>query len=118
SEKIIQLESIVDILRSQLLNTEDLFKKALISKKNLENSNCDLLTVIDKLKLELAHSNNRQKLLEEQNHKLKAEVDTLKNCLLEKETEVSSLRLTMAKIVRSTGYVLSENELALLRGKT
>lgn len=117
-DRVAQLESIVAILRNQLLTTDDLFKKALLSKKTLEGANCDLLTVVDKLKIELTHSESRRKLTEEHNGRLDADNDALKNRLLEKETEVSSLRLTLAKIVRSTGYELSENELALLRGKT
>jgi len=108
----------VSILRNQLLNTEDLFKKALLSKKTLEGANCDLLTVVDKMKLDLNHSEGRRKLIEEHNARLEIDIDSLKTRLLEKETEISSLRLTLAKIVRSTGYVLSDNELALLRGKT
>lgn len=118
TEKIIQLESVVNILRNQLLNTEDLFKKALLSKKTLENANCDLITIVDKLKLDILHLEGNQKNLKEQNLKLEDELETIKTRLLEKETEISSLRLTMAKIVRATGHVMSENELALLRGKT
>ncbi|KPM03863.1 liprin-beta-1-like protein [Sarcoptes scabiei] len=57
----------------------------------------------------------QQKLLKEQNLKLDEELGAVRTRLLEKETEISSLRLTMAKIVRATGYVLSGNELALLR---
>lgn len=117
-EKIIQLESMINILRNQLFNTEDLFKKALISKKSLENANCDLLTIVDKLKLDLIHFESQQKILKEQNLKIENEFEQLKTRLLEKDTEISSLRLTMAKIVRTTGYVLSDNELSLLRGKT
>lgn len=107
----------MNILRNQQLNTEDLFKKALLSKKALEGANCDLLTVVDKLKLDLTHSDGRRKLIEEHNVRIEADIESLKNRLLEKETEISSLRLTLAKIVRTTGYVLSDNELALLRGK-
>lgn len=117
-EKIIQLESMVNILRNQLLNTEELFKKALISKKTMENANCDLLSIVDKLKLDLIHFESQQKILKEQNIKIENEFEQLKTRLLEKDTEISSLRLTMAKIVRATGYILSGNELALLRGKT
>lgn len=95
-----------------------MFKKALLSKKALEGANCDLLSVVDKLKLDLTHSEGRRKLIEEHNVRLEVDIESIKTRLLEKETEVSSLRLTMAKIVRSTGYVLSDNELALLRGKT
>lgn len=118
TEKIIQLESVVNILRNQLLNTEELFKKALLSKKTLENANCDLITIVDKLKLDILHLESTQKSLKEQNIKLEDELETIKTRLLEKDTEISSLRLTMAKIVRATGHVMSENELALLRGKT
>lgn len=117
-ERCAQLESIVAILRNQLLTTEDLFKKALLSKKTLEGANCDLLTIVDKLKLDLTHSEGKRKLVEDHNTRIEADIETIKTRLLEKETEISSLRLTLAKIVRSTGYVLSDNELALLRGKT
>lgn len=117
-DRIGQLESIVAILRNQLLTTEDLFKKALLSKKSLEGANCDLLTVVDKLKLDLVHSESRRKLTEDHNMRMEADLEALRNRMLEKDTEISSLRLTLAKIVRSTGYNLTENELALLRGKT
>ena len=118
NDKLMQLESMATILRNQLLTTEDLFKKALLSKKALESANCDLLIVVDKLKFDLTHSENRRKLFEDHNVRMEADLELLKNRMLEKETEISSLRLTMAKIVRATGYMLSENELALLRGKT
>ncbi|OTF82305.1 hypothetical protein BLA29_004047 [Euroglyphus maynei] len=117
-EKIIQLESMVNILRNQLLNTEELFKKSLITRKTLENANCDLLTIVDKLKIDLIHFESQQKILKEQNLKIEDELEQIKTRLLEKDTEISSLRLTMAKIVRATGYALSDNELALLQGKS
>ena len=113
-----QLESIVAILRSQLLQTNDILNKSMLSKKALEGANFDLLTVVEKLKLDLTHSESKRKLTDEHIGTLEADLDELRKRLLEKETEAASLRLTMAKIIRSTNYVLSENELALLRGKT
>lgn len=108
----------VSMLRSQLFTLDDRYKKTVLSMKTLENANCDLLTVVEKLKMELTHSESCQKFIKEHNLKLESDIESYKNRFLEKETEVSSLRLTMAKIVRSTGYVLSDNELALLKGKT
>lgn len=108
----------MDILRNQLLNTEELFRKALLSKKTLETANQSLLGVVDKLKLELQHSDARRKLLDDHRAKVELEHEQLKTRLLEKETEISSLRLTLAKVARATGYTLSANELELLRGNT
>lgn len=113
-----QLELMVTILRNQLISAEDQIKKLSIANRTIESTNGNLMTIVDKLKLELTHSETLRKLNEEHTAKLEADLETYKKWLLEKETEVSSLRLTMAKIVRATGHVISPNELALLQGRT
>jgi chromosome segregation ATPase len=118
ADKIAQLESLLGNTKSQLVATEDLFQQSLLAKTTLENTKFDLLSEVSKLRLELTSCEQSRIMTEDKCRKLENELSVIRSTLLEKETEISALRLTLAKMARTTGYLLTDNELSLLRGKT
>jgi chromosome segregation ATPase len=118
ADKIAQLESLLGNTKSQLVATEDLFQQSLLAKTTLENTKFDLLSEVSKLRLELTSCEQMRIMTEDKCRKLENELSVIRSTLLEKETEISALRLTLAKMARTTGYLLTDNELSLLRGKT
>lgn len=117
ADKIASLEDILDSVKSQLIAADDRFQQSLLSKSSLENTNLDLLSEMSKLRLDLTQSEHSRINAEDRTRKLENELSVIKSTLLEKETEISALRLTLAKMARTTGYLLTDNELSLLRGK-
>jgi chromosome segregation ATPase len=118
ADKIAQLESLLGNTKSQLVATEDLFQQSLLAKTTLENTKFDLLSEVSKLRLELTSCEQSRIMTEDKCRRLENELSVIRSTLLEKETEISALRLTLAKMARTTGYLLTDNELSLLRGKT
>ena len=117
NDKINSLEDILDSLKSQLISSDDRFQQSLLTKSSLENTNLDLLSEMSKLRLDLNQSEHSRINAEDKMRKLDNDLSDTRKALLEKETEISALRLTLAKIARTTGYLLTDNELSLLKGK-
>ena len=117
ADKIASLEDMLDSVKSQLLSADDRFQQSLLTKSSLENTNLDLLSEMSKLRLDLSQSEHMRITAEDKTRKLENELSVIRSTLLEKETEISALRLTLAKMARTTGYLLTDNELSLLRGK-
>ncbi|RWS30641.1 liprin-beta-1-like isoform X3 [Leptotrombidium deliense] len=115
-EKILQLESAVSDLKSQLNISERLLEDSLRSRSLLENQTLHLKNEISKLKHIVGiHTNEADK---QTNNGSDAKVAFLKMTLLEKETEIGTLRLALAKLIQNTGYPLTSRDICLLRGKS
>lgn len=71
---------------------------------------------MSELRVKLASVDHCKQFSEEKWRQMESELIALKTRIIEKETEIITLRLTLAKIVVSTGHQLSENELHLLKG--
>lgn len=118
ANKITHLESMLATTKSQLTATEQLFQQAVMTRSSLENTKFDLLSELSKLRVEMSTAEQAKVGSDEKLRKAETEITLMKTIILEKETEISALRLQLAKIARTTGYALSDNELALLRSKT
>ncbi|CAG2121543.1 unnamed protein product, partial [Medioppia subpectinata] len=118
ADKIGQMEELLDNTKSQLMATEDMFQQSLFNKSSLESAKLDLLSDVSKLRIELSDCQHSRITAEDRARKLDNELSVITSTLLERETEISALRLTLAKMARTTGYLLTDNELSLLRGKS
>ncbi|XP_054154536.1 liprin-beta-2-like isoform X3 [Oppia nitens] len=118
SDKIAEMEEILENSKSQLMATEDMYQQSMLTKSSLEGTKLDLLSEVTKLRLELSQSEHLRVTVEDRARKLDNELSVIRSTLLERETEISALRLTLAKMARTTGYLLTDHELSLLRGKS
>ena len=118
NDKIESLEDMLDSMKSQLIGADDRLQQSLQTKSTLENTNLDLMSEMSKLKIDLDQSDHSKINAENKARKLENELSVIRTTLLERETEISALRLTLAKMARTTGYLLNDGELSLLRGKS
>ncbi|RWS13833.1 liprin-beta-1-like isoform X2 [Dinothrombium tinctorium] len=115
NEKIMDLENAIDDLKSQLNVSEKLLEETLQIRSNLENVNSRLRAENAKLRNLFGLKNNENAKKDES---LEEKVANLKMTLLERETEIGTLRLALARWIQTTGYPLTDRDLMLLKGRS
>lgn len=115
ANKISHLESILSATKAQLNSTEHLFQETLQIRSKLESTKFDLVSELSKLKIEITAVQQAKLLSDERSKKSENDIMTMKALVLEKETEVSALRLSLARLARTTGYNLTDQELGLIK---
>ena len=115
ANKISHLESILSATKAQLNSTEHLFQETLQMRSKLESTKFDLISELSKLKIEITAVQQAKLLSDERSKKSENDIMTMKALVLEKETEVSALRLSLARLARTTGYNLTDQELGLIK---
>ena len=115
ANKISHLESILSATKAQLNSTEHLFQETLQMRSKLESTKFDLVSELSKLKIEITAVQQAKLLSDERSKKSENDIMTMKALVLEKETEVSALRLSLARLARTTGYNLTDQELGLIK---
>lgn len=115
ANKISHLESILSATKAQLNSTEHLFQETLQTRSKLESTKFDLISELSKLKIEMTAVQQAKLLSDERSKKSENDIMMMKALVLEKETEVSALRLSLARLARTTGYNLTDQELGLIK---
>ena len=87
-------------LQASLLIQENSYQEILKQKFKVEDEKTSLINELSRIK---TINDDKMRLLE-------SEISFFKKTLLERETEIASLRLYLAKLVRASNHLITEND--------
>lgn len=97
-DKIKEYEVKISEFQAQIVITENSYQEILKQKCKIEDEKLNLINELSRIK---TINDNKIRLLD-------SEISFFKKTLLERETEIASLRLHLAKLVRASNHLITE----------